>query len=326
MRRTPELIAVNDKYLGVDMNLDLSNLALFIRVAALGAVGKAGEEFGYSSTNSSQRIQSLERELGVKLFHRTTRAVTLTQDGQLFVEHAKRILDDIEETINVFTGEPGKVQGKLKITASASFGRFYIVPFIPEFLRLHPGLQIEIDFSDSIVDIVEQGYDVAFRQGELAPSSLLAQKIDDNPRVLVASPEYLQQYGEPKNPYDLIDHTCIPFGKANHWKFKDENKKLHEVAVNGPISVNWGDAVSDFVEAGIGIGLASMWHAGPAIKSGRIIRVLPEYKIWPPTKLWAVRSPGRLTPARVKVFLDFIAIRIKKTNQERYGSLLSIEI
>lgn len=144
------------------MNLDAKNLALFMRVATLGAVGRAGAEFNLSPTNASQRIQALEAELGVKLFHRTTRAVSLTHDGHVFIEHAKRILDDIEETRNVFKGDAEKVQGTLRVAVSASFGRIYVVPFVPELLRLYPKLQLEIDFSDKRVDIVEQGFDVAF--------------------------------------------------------------------------------------------------------------------------------------------------------------------
>jgi len=304
------------------MDLDLKSLALFLRVAEIGKIGRAGEDFNFSTTNASQRIQQLESEVGVKLFHRSTRAVTLTHDGEVFLLHAKRILDDLEETRSVFKGDADKIQGKLRIAVSSSYGRIYIVPFIPELIKRYPELEIEIDFSDKIIDLIEQGYDIAFRLGELQSSSLLARSISDNPMVLVASPAYLKQHGYPNTPQDLQQHTCLPFTNMTKWKFKDTAGNSHYVSVKGPVLLNWGDAISSLVEADVGIGLASYWHVGPALKAGRLVQVLPDYKPWPETKVWAVRPPGRLIPARVKVFLDYIEEIIKKTNQARYGDLI----
>ncbi|MGB7392689.1 LysR family transcriptional regulator [Marinomonas sp.] len=301
------------------MNLEAKSLALFMRVAALGAIGRAGMEFNLSPTNASQRIQALEAELGVKLFHRTTRAVSLTHDGQVFIEHARRILDDIEETRNVFKGDAMQVQGTLKVAVSASFGRHYLVPFVPELLRLYPNLKLDIDFSDKRVDIVEQGFDVAFRMGELESSSLLARRIDDCPMVLVASPDYIARVGQPETVECLANHACIPFERLNTWRLKDRQGNLHEVFASGPVTINWGDAISELVEAGVGIGLAALWHVGPALREGRVVQVLPEYSFYPETNIWAVRPPGRLTPARVKVFLDFMEQKIRETNRMRYG-------
>lgn len=304
------------------MNLDLKSLALFIRISELGKIGRAGEEFGLSTTNASQRVQQLELEVGARLFHRSTRIVTLTHDGEVFLQHAKRIIDDVEETRNVFKGDADKIQGKLRLTVSSSYGRIYIIPFIPELVERYPDLEIEIDFSDKMVDVIEEGFDVAFRIGDLPSSSLLARSLSNNPTVLVASHEYLEKHGYPKTPEDLKQHICLPFAKNKDWAFKDSQGKLHKVSVHGPVALNWGDAISDLVEANVGIGMASYWHAGPSIKSGRLTQVLPEYSLWPESKIWAVRPPGRIMPARVKVFLDYIEDVINKTNQERYGSLI----
>lgn len=304
------------------MDLDLKSLALFLRVAEVGKIGRAGEDFNFSTTNASQRIQQLESEVGVKLFHRSTRIVTLTHDGEVFLQHAKRILDDVEETKSVFKGDPDKIQGKLKIAVSSSYGRIYIVPFIPELIKRYPELEIEIDFSDTIIDLIEHGYDIAFRIGELQSSSLLARRIADNPTVLVASPGYLKKHGHPNTPEDLKQHICLPFTHRTKWKFKDEVGNDHHVSVKGPVLLNWGDAISDLVKADVGIGFASYWHVGPALKAGSLERVLPNYYASPETKVWAVRPQGRLLPARVKVFLDYIEEVIQKTNQERYGDLI----
>lgn len=305
------------------LSFDLKTLELFVRVATLGAIGRAGAEFNLSATNATQRIKTLEAELGVKLLNRTTRAISLTPDGEILLEHARRILDDVADARTVLSRTAHTVSGPLKITASASFGRSHIVPFVPEFLRLYPDITLDLNLTDNIVDIVEEGYDLAFRIGQLAPSSLLAHAIDDNPQWLVASPDYLASAGHPKTPEDLTDHVCLPMGKTRIWRLKDRDGTVHEVHVSGPVTVNLGDAFGDWVLDGLGIGQAALWHAGPDLRAGRLVRVLPDYNVAPETRIWVVRAPGRLMSARVKAFLDFMQIRIQATNIERYGALLA---
>ncbi|MDR9829257.1 LysR family transcriptional regulator [Vibrio sp. FNV 38] len=304
------------------MNFDLKSLGLFLRVVEVGKIGRAGEDFGLSTTNASQRIQQLETELGVKLFHRSTRTITLTHDGVMFLPHARRIVDDVEEVRNVFKGDEKNIQGKVKIAVSASYGRHYIVPFIPELIELYPNLELEIDFSDKVIDLIEHGYDLAFRIGNLTSSNLLARRLAGNPMTLVASPEYLAQNGTPHIPEDLLEHRCFPLGNTVDWAFKSKEGTHHKVTVANPISLNMGDAISDLVHVGMGIGMASYWHAGPAIKSGELVSLLPDYQVQHETNIWAVRSPGRILPARVKVFLDFIEQKIIETNHKRYEDLL----
>jgi len=304
------------------LSFDLKTLELFVRVATLGAIGRAGVEFNLSATSATQRIKALEAELDVKLLNRTTRAVALTPDGEILLEHAKRILDDVADARTVLSHTAKTVSGPLKVTASASFGRSHIVPFVPEFLRLYPGVTLDLNLSDSIVDIVEEGYDLAFRIGRLAPSSLLAHAIDDNPQWLVASPDYLARAGHPQTPQDLADHVCLPMGKIRAWRMRGDDGSEHEVHVSGPVTVNLGDAFGEWVLDGLGIGQAALWHAGPDLQAGRLVRVLPAYSVWPETKIWVVRAPGRLMSARVKAFLDFMQARIQMTNRQRYGTLL----
>ena len=305
------------------MTFDLKNLQLFVRVAALGAIGKAGAEFNLSSTNASQRIKDLEADLNIKLLNRTTRAVSLTPDGELFLEHAKRILEDVEDARTALSKSAKSVSGTLRVTASASFGRSHIVPFVPEFLSLYPHVSLDLNLTDAIVDIVEQGYDLAFRIDDLEPSSLLAQKIDDSPIMLVASPDYLERKGIPEIPDDLIRHDCLALGKTTSWQLIAPDGSIHKVPVTGPVRVNLGNAVAEWTLAGLGIGAAALWHAGPELKTGKLVPVLPGYRLWPERSIWAVRPPGRLMPARVKAFLDFMQARIVKTNQERFGDCIT---
>ncbi|WP_411817447.1 substrate binding domain-containing protein [Hyphococcus sp. DH-69] len=209
----------------------------------------------------------------------------------------------------------------MRVTTSASFARSHIIPFIPAFFNQYPDVTLDLNLTDTIVDIVEQGYDVAFRIVELVPSSLLAQRIDDNPQALVATPEYIAKNGMPETPQDLLHHTCLPLGETRLWRLVDENGVEHETRVDGPLKVNLGDAVGALVLSGMGIGFTALWHSGPDLASGRLVRVLPNYRLAPETKIWAVRPPGRSMPARVKAFLDFMQARIVETNKSRYGDL-----
>lgn len=304
------------------MNFDIRNLQLFVRVVELGAIGKAGAEFNLSSTNASQRIQALEADLEVKLLNRTTRSVSLTPDGEVFLDHARGILENVEEARSVLSHNAKSVSGRLRVTASASFGRSHIVPFVPEFLRLHPEVTLDLNLTDAVIDIVHQGYDLAFRIGDLAPSSLLAQKIDDNPSVLVAAPDYLARAGRPESPGDLLSHAYIPLGAMRTWRLQSDKSESSEIAISGPVSVNLGDAMADWVRAGVGIGHSSLWHCAADLCAGRLVRVLPDYWIFQESKIWAVRPPGKLMHARVKAFVNFMRVNIVETNKAEYGDLV----
>jgi len=304
------------------VSFDLKTLEFFVRVATLGAIGRAGEEFGMSPTNASQRLKSLEAELGVKLLNRTTRAVSLTPDGEVLLENAKRILNDLEDMRTMLTRTAQSVSGQLRVTASASFARAHIVPFVPEFLYLYPKVTLDLNLTDTVVDIVEQGYDMAFRIGALPPSSLLVKKIDDNPQWLVASTDYLDQAGAPQTPEGLTHHACLTLGKQQIWRLLSADGVQHDVQVSGPLNVNFGDAMGEWVLAGMGIAQAALWHAGPDLKAGRLERVLPDFEVIPHSCIWAVRPPGRLMPARVHAFMSFMQAKIIATNKARYGALL----
>lgn len=297
------------------MGLDQKNLQLFDRVAALGAIGRAGAEFGLSATNASERIKALEAELGVTLFHRTTRAVTLTPDGELFLGYARRVLGDLEEARTLLTQGGAAVSGRIKVTAPATFGTSQILPYVPEFLALYPEVKVDIHFSDAVVDIVSEGYDLAFRIAELEPSSLKAQKVDVNPTWLVATPAYLARAGVPQTPQELAHHSCLPLGERRSWQLKGPDGQVHEVRVGGAVRSNLGNALMELALADLGICKISLWQAADHLRAGRLVRVLPAYSDLPALELWALRPPGKVMPARVKVFLDFIRDRIRAKNR-----------
>lgn len=288
------------------MSLDPSTLELFLRISALGAFGKAGREFGLSPTAATQRIQGLEAELGVKLFNRTTRAVALTADGEVFLSYAKRIIESFEDARSALSGGTKNIRGELRVAGSASFGRRYIAPYVAEFLRAYPEVRVRLELSDGVVDIVEQGFDLAFRIGTLASSSLVAQRLASNPRMLVASPAYLGHAGLPHRPEDLTSHNCIVLAENRNWKLRDGTGEVHEIRVTGNFSTNYGEVITEAALTGVGIALKSLWDIHQYLADGTLVPVLKDFTVEPVWSIWAVRPPGQMVPARIRAFTHFM--------------------
>ncbi len=294
------------------MSLDPRTLELFVRVAALGAFGKAAHAFGLSPTAATQRIKGLEAELGVKLFNRTTRAVALTADGEVFLVHAKRILTNFEDARSDLSGGSTNVKGELRVTTSASFGRRYVAPYIAEFLAAHPNVSVRLDLGDAVIDIMEQGYDLALRIGTLTSSTLIARKLAVNPRLLVASPDYLSKKGHPKTPNDLTAHNCLVLGENRIWQLKGPDGATHNVRVSGNFVTNYGEATTEAALHGAGIALKSRWDIGPQLDNGLLVPVLDTLTVHPEWSVWAVRPPGQSVPARVRTFIAFMERKFKE--------------
>ncbi len=293
------------------MSFDSSTLELFIRIAAIGAIGKAGREFGLSPTAATQRIQNLEDSLGAKLFNRTTRSVALTSDGETFLQHARRIVSNIEDARSDLSGGTQIIKGELRVAAPASFGRRHIAPYVTEFLQAHPEVHVRLDFSDSVVNIVDQGFDLALRIGELASSSMIARKLTEIPRVLAASPGYLSQAPAINTPQDLVQHNCLILANNKNWHLQDQKGQIHDVKINGNLSTNYGDVVTEVALANGGVALRSMWDVRQLIAEGKLVTLLDDYTILPEWNLWAVRPPGQIVPARVRAFIDFLEQKFK---------------
>src|SRR5271156_5018608 len=207
----------------------LDNLALFLRIVEKGSLAAAGRELGLSAASVSERLVALEKYYGAALLHRTTRAISLTDEGRLLVQGARRLLaeaDELEELIRL-GGE--KISGPIRLSAPIDLGRSYVVPILDAFLAEHPEVTIDLDLTDGYVDLVGQGYDFAIRYGELADSTLRVKRLANNRRVVCASPGYLKKRGQPTHPDDLTHHECIlmRFGQAidRDWPFLIEGKE-----------------------------------------------------------------------------------------------------
>jgi len=294
----------------------IGDLNLFLRVLDSGSITAAARALNVSVAVASQRLKRLERELGVRLLHRTTRQLSVTPEGAALAEHGRVLADEIE-TLTAGLRQAGiSVAGTLRVTTASMFGQQYISPLIPEFLALHPNVRLSVDLNDETLDLVKSGFDLAIRIGELDDSSLVARKLAINRRVLCAAPKYLRQHGVPKTPADLEQHECLILvgrqGRRDVWRLTDRKKGEVAVRVNGRIDSNQGELLRDAAVGGLGISMHSTWHVCEDLRAGRLEVVLPNYPI-ADTGIYAVTPQRRLVPPRVQAFIEFLASRFHKT-------------
>ncbi len=284
--------------------MNIAHLKLFVRIAATNNISLAGHELGISPAVASAHMNKLEEVLGTKLLHRTTRKVSLTQEGIAFLPHAEDVLTSVEMArASVGTGSLTP-QGTLRVTASASFGRMHIVPALKGFLAKNPELAIDLRLSDSIVDMVEGGFDIAIRIAELNDSNLVARKLAGDNRIICTSPEYIKQFGEPQTPKDLLNHKCINLTGIDAWTFNTVNGQ-ERINCNGPLRTDNGESVRDASVAGMGITICSTWIAYQHIQDGKLIQILKNHPLVSNTAIWAVYPSSRLLAPKVRAFIDF---------------------
>lgn len=290
----------------------IGDVGLFLRVLDMGSISAAARSLDLSVAVASQRLQRLERDLGVRLLHRTTRRLHATPEGAVLAEQGRALVDDLEALSSSLRQAGTGITGTLRLTTSASFGRQYVSPLIPEFLRAHPGVNLSINLTDHVLDLVSSGFDLAIRIGTLEDSTLVARKLADNQRLLCASPDYLREHGWPRTPHDLARHQCLLLvgaqGRADVWRFDDGQGGEIAVRVRGRVEANTGELLSDAAIAGFGIAMHSTWHVGDDLRAGRLVPVLPDFPI-ALNGIYAVMPQRRLVPPRVRAFVDFLADR-----------------
>lgn len=288
--------------------IDLLDVALFVRVCATRNLSAAGREFGLSPAASSARMAQLEKTLGARLLHRTTRQVNLTQDGEAFLERAVPLLDAAELATGAVGASGQRVQGLLRVAASVSFGRLHIMPAIDEFLALYPGIRLDLRMSDRIIDMAANGIDVAVRIGPLRDSSMVARVLAPNRLWLCAAPAYLSARGTPQRPEELMDHECLVLEGFNPWRFK-VGDTVQTVRVGGRLQSDNGEALRDAAVAGLGIALQSTWAMYEQLKSGALVRVLADYPVAMETVVSAQYLNRDFLPPKTQAFIDFFAAR-----------------
>lgn len=284
--------------------MKVEHLRLFVRVANLHNISLAGAELGLSPAVASAYINKLEKSLGTRLIHRTTRHVSLTEDGQAFLPHAEDVLSSVEAAqAAVGLGNNSPV-GTLRIAAPASFGRMHLMPKMKEFMQVYPNLRIDCRFSDNIVDLVEGGFDIAIRNAELKHSSLIARRLAPDQRILCAAPSYIQQSGEPQTPHELQLHQCLILANLDHWQF-ESSEEVMTIKAKGNFRTDSGEAVRDACVQGLGISINSTWSAYEYLRTGELVQILKDYPLVSETAIWAVYPSSRQLAPKVRAFIDY---------------------
>ena len=290
----------------------LEDLRLFCAVVRKQSFSAVALELGVSKAFVSKRIALLEIALHVKLLHRTTRSVTVTEHGDIAYLWAQRILEDVDQMVDAVSSTGSVPQGLLRICTSSGFGRNRIAPAISALALHYPSLEIQLELLDRPVNLVGEGFDLDIRLGEVSDPNLIAKRIVANARILCASPAYLQQHGVPATFNALTQHRCIVIRERDQdfgrWKLQGPNG-METVRITGPLSANNGEVVRQWAIDGHGIILRSLWDVGPSLASGELVRVLPQYQ--QDADVWAV-YPSRLSSsAKVRVCVQFLAAWLK---------------
>lgn len=289
----------------------LSGIEVFVRVVETESFSRAAEELGLSKSTVSKQIRRLEDRLGVRLLNRTTRSMSLTDVGQSFYERCANIVAEARDAERAVTDMQATPTGRLRVNAPMSFGQLHLARAVGAFLQTCPGIEVDLTLADRIVDIVDEGYDLAIRIAHLPDSSLIAVKLAPCRRVVVASPAYLQAAGAPAHPNDLADHACLSYtyqSSGDLWHFEDSDGASLSVRVTGPLRINNGDAIAQAALDGLGVAYLPTFIVGPALADGGLLQLLDPY-CTDDTAVYAVMPHSRNVSPKVRVFVDFLKDR-----------------
>lgn len=292
----------------------IQEMEVFVAVAEAGSFAGAGARMRISPPAVTRAIASLEERLGGRLFNRTTRSLSLTEAGMRFLESARRLLADVEEAERSAVGETAVPHGHLSITASVTFGRSALAPVVSAFLAAHPRVTASVVLLDRVVNLVEEGFDVAVRIAPMPDSSLMARRIGEIRRVLVASPEYVARRGAPQAPAELKTHALIAFTPLmpnREWRYVDA-RGANSVSLAPRFEINDAVAAIKACEAGDGITIALSYMVAEQVRSGRLVTVLDPFTP-PPIPVHLVHAQSRLVAPKIRAFVDFATPILRTT-------------
>lgn len=291
----------------------LRAMRMVAAIADRGSLTAAADALGTSPPTVVRALAALEKELGVRLFDRTTRRLAPTDDGREYAERCRRILAEVDEADASLASKQRRPSGLLRVTAPVMLGRMHVAPLVFEFMARHADVRVDLVLLDRTVDLVEEGLDVGIRVGELPESSLVAVSAGHVSRVACASPAYLRRQGPPKTPQDLRDHRCIRFTgllRAPEWEFAEQGRTLR-VPVEGALTTNQVDVALEACVRGLGVGAFLSYQVAEPLAAGQLRRVLPDFEP-PPRPVHLVRPQGRLLPLRVRAFIDHVTPRLRE--------------
>jgi len=291
----------------------VENLKLFLLIVKKGGLGAAGREFGLSPARVSERLFELEAYYDTRLLNRTTRSISLTDEGHELVKSANHILSEIEQLESRIKYGKQTISGTINITVANDFGKNKIAPLLDTFMQEHKEISINLTLNDGYVDLVHDGIDLAFRVGELSDTSLKFTTLAINKRIICASPDYLTRHGIPTHPSELANHNCllIKFGNMidRNWKFMVDGRE-RTFSVSGNRIVNNGELVADWCRAGHGIAFKSLWDVEEDIITGRLVHILQEFQM-PQRPLQLVTPVGTKNSLRIKLLIEHLSEGLK---------------
>jgi DNA-binding transcriptional LysR family regulator len=285
----------------------LASMETFVSVVESGSFSITARQLGVGQPAVSKSIAQLEDKLGVRLLLRSTRGVAVTEAGQTFYEHARRSIDEADAAELAARGAGAALTGRLRVCAPIAFARLHVLPRLKPFLTEHPQLMLDVVLDDRDIDLREEGIDVALRMGVLPDSAMTARRVAQGPRIVVGTPAYLAEFGEPQAPPDLAEHQTVVLnqrGTAGAWTFTRDGLEV-SVSVSGRVQTTASEGVRAAVLSDMGLAIATEWMFAPELASGAVRRVLAEWTL-PAVDIWAVYPTGRLASAKARAFVAFI--------------------
>jgi len=284
---------------------------VFSQVVESGSFSKAAASLGLSTTAVSRHVGELEAHLQTRLLNRTTRRLSLTESGQGFYERAVQLLHDLREAEQEASKAAVTPQGTLRLTTAVTFGTRHVAPIIGAFMARHPGVRFDVQLSDRVVDVVEEGFDLAIRVGTTGAENLVARKLGETRLVPCASPEYLRRHGAPAHPRELARHNCFTYeyaGPRNQWRFRGADGREHVVRVAGTMHSNSGDLNAALALQAAGIAFEPDFLVSEELRAGRLVALLPDYEAMP-SPIYALYPSRRHLSAKVRLFVEYLAER-----------------
>ncbi len=289
---------------------DLNELRTFQRIVVSGSLSAAARDLGVGLAVVSKRLMALERRAGQRLINRTTRTLSVTDEGLVLLGHVNRVLEELEAAESRMAIGAEVPYGLLRVSSPISFGRIHVVPLVAELVNQYPKLDVELRFDDRLVDLTSEGIDVAVRIGQPRDSSAIMRKLADSYRILVAAPAYIERHGKPETIGDLDRHLCLRYDdRSSPWRLEGPVGEVVEIDPRTRLHANSGDAVQDWAIAGQGVMLKSDVDVAADIACGRLVRILSDWRS-APAPIYALMPSRRYLPSKARAFVEALATRL----------------
>ncbi|BDC44021.1 LysR substrate-binding domain-containing protein [Paraburkholderia terrae] len=298
-----------------------TDLSFFSTLAASGSLSAAARELGLTPAAVSKRLTQMEQRAGVPLVNRTTRRMMLTPEGEVYLEHARRILDEIDALSELLGSAKKSPKGLLRVNATLGFGRSHVAPAISRFVKRYPQVAVQLQLSVTPPPLTDDAFDVCIRFGEPPDTRVVARRLAPNRRLLCAAPSYIAEYGMPVTPHELVRHNCIGIRQGDEaygvWRLatgRGAARKTESVRINGNLTTNDGEIAVKWALEGHGVLMRAEWDINEYLADGRLVQVLPGYET-PGADIFAVYSQRHQMSARIRTFVDFIAGELREARE-----------